>query len=592
MTGRRRGDGTTDIEKMDIEKMDIAWDVPVEMSDGVVLRADVFCPPGAGPCPVLLSYGPYAKGVSFQEGYATAWQQMVDKFPDVAAGSSNRYQAWEVADPEKWVPDGYAIVRVDARGWGRSPGRIDPFGPRETRDLYECIEWAGVQPWSNGKVGLAGISYYAINQWQVAGLDPPHLAAIAPWEGMGDYYRDWNYHGGIRCTGLEVWWGRVIASVQHGLGERGAVNPHTGELACGPETLDDEELAAGRCDLSAEVRSRPLDGEFYRQRSAAWHRITVPLLSAGNWGGHGLHLRGNVTAFQHAASTEKWLELHGDEHWTGFYTDRGIALQKRFFDHYLKGVANGWPEQPRVQLRVRHVDSFVDRAEDDWPIPRTRWTRLYLNPADLGLDPEPFTGEGEVSFEALEEGVSFTTPPVAEETEITGPVSARLFISSSTTDADLFLVLRVFAPDGAEVTFQGAVDPHHPVAQGWLRASHRKLDPGRSTPHQPVHTHDEVEPLVPGQVYEVEVEVWPTSIVVPAGYRVVLTVQGKDYEYPGEVAELSHFKGSKLRGSGIYLHDDPENRPVDVFGGRTTVHAGRDHPASVLLPVIPARDEG
>jgi uncharacterized protein len=148
--------------------MVILWDVAIPMDDGIVLRADVFMPRDAGRYPVLLTYGPYAKGLAFQDGYPSAWQRMIMQHPDVAYGSSNKHQNWEVVDPEKWVPHGYICVRVDSRGTGRSPGYIDHFSPRETKDFHDCIEWAGVQPWSNGKVGLSGVSYYGINQWHVS----------------------------------------------------------------------------------------------------------------------------------------------------------------------------------------------------------------------------------------------------------------------------------------------------------------------------------------------------------------------------------------------------------------------------------------
>lgn len=569
--------------------MCIEWDVVIQVDDGTVLRADVFRPLDDGQHPVLLSYGPYAKGLAFQEGYADSWNLMVERYPDTCAGSTNKYQAWEVVDPEKWVPDGYACVRVDGRGWGRSPGYIEPFSPREARDLYECIEWAGTRPWSNGRVGLAGISYYAINQWQVAGLQPPHLAAMVPWEGKGDFYRDWSHHGGILCTSVDVWYGRVIASVQHGRGSRRGVNPNTGELYTGPDTLSDDELAVNRCDFTGDVRKHELDDEFYRERSAAWSDIVVPFLAAGNWGGHGLHLRGATEGFLRAASPQKWLEIHGGEHWTGFYTDYGVALQKRFFDHFLKGLDNGWADQPAVHLRVRHVDgTFVDRDEHEWPLARTQWTRRFLNPAAMALDDEPAVADA-VTFDALGDGVTFWTPPLEAQTEITGPVAARLFVSSNTTDADVFLVLRVFDPQDREVVFQGAVDPHKPVALGWLRASHRKLDDELSREYRPYHPHDEVEPLTPGEIYQLDVEIWPTSVVVPAGYRVALTVRGKDYEYPGEPLQLDHFGDTKLRGVGIYRHDDPDDRPPDVYGGTTTVHCGPTHPSSILLPVVPPR---
>ena len=574
----------------DVE-MTIDWDVSIEMDDGTILRADVFRPPDGDRHPVIAAYGPYAKGLTFQEGYPDAWNAMVSKHPDVTARSSSRYQAWEVCDPERWVPDGYVCVRVDARGWGRSPGFIEPWGPREARDLRDCIAWAAAQPWSSGKVGLLGISYYAINQWHVAGLQPPSLAAMIPWEGFSDCYRELSYHGGIGSDMKKVWYRRTITTVQHGLGDRALTNPHTGELAAGPESLPDEELAAGRSDFVGEIDAHRLDDAWHRARSADFERITVPFLSAGNWGGSSLHLRGNVEAFVQAASEQKWLEFHGLEHWTEFYTDYGVGLQKRFFDHFLKGEANGWDEQPPVMLRVRTVDGgFRDRTEDAWPIPRTRWTTMYLDPAGGRLADEPLGTPSAAAFAALDSpGVTMLTPPMTEETEITGPVAATLFISSSTTDADLFVVLRVFDPDGAEVVLQGAVDPHTPIAQGWLRASHRKLDAERTLPWRPWHTHDELQPLTPGQIVRLDVEIWPTSIVVPPGYRVGLSVRGTDYEFegPDEVAELSHFKGSKLRGVGIYTHADPVHRPVDVYGGTTTVHAGPDRHSTLLLPVIP-----
>ena len=117
-------------------------------------------------------------------------------------GSSNKYQNWELVDPEKWVPDGYACVRVDSRGAGRSPGLLDVWSARETQDLYQCVEWAGTQSWSNGKVGINGISYYAMNQWNAGALKPPHLAALCMWEGSSDYYRELCRHGGILCDFL------------------------------------------------------------------------------------------------------------------------------------------------------------------------------------------------------------------------------------------------------------------------------------------------------------------------------------------------------------------------------------------------------
>lgn len=568
--------------------MRIEWDVPITMDDGLVLRADIYRPPKEGKYPVILTYGPYAKGLSFQEGYPDQWQRMAAQHPDVTEGSTNKYQNWEVVDPEKWVPDGYVCVRVDSRGCGRSPGYIDHFSPRETRDFYLCIEWAGTQPWSNGKVGLSGISYYAINQWHVASLQPPHLAAMIPWEGAADWYRDMAYHGGILCTFWANWYKKQVMTVQYGLGKRGYVNPNTGELASGPETLSDEELARNRTDLGAAIKAHPMDDQYHRERSPVWSKITVPLLSSANWGGQGLHPRGNFEGFTQPASKQKWLEVHGLEHWTEFYTRYGVTLQKRFFDHFLKGHDNDWKNQPRVQLQIRRIDSFVQRAENEWPLARTRWTRFYLHPSNRSLGAKPAESEGSIEYEALGDGVTFMSSSLEQETEITGPLAAKLFVSSSTTDADLFVVFRVFAPDGNEVVFQGALDPHTPIAQGWLRASHRKLDPLLSTEYRPYHTHDSKEPLTPGKIYELDVEIWPTCIVVPKGYRIALTVRGKDYEHPGKGVRIKSFV-NEMKGCGPFLHNDPDDRPEAIFGGRNTLHSGGKRSSFVLVPIIPIK---
>ncbi len=549
--------------------MCIEWDVALPMDDGLVLRADVFRPPDAARYPVILSYGPYAKGLHFEDGYPSAWQRMITTHPDVAAGSSNKYQNWEVVDPEKWVPDGYAVVRVDSRGTGRSPGRIDCFSPRETRDFHDCIEWAARQPWSTGRIGLNGISYYGINQWHVASLQPPHLAAMCIWEGAADWYRDMTHHGGILSTFWENWYDMQVKTVQYGCGERGGRSRVTGQLICGDELLSDAELDANRVDFGSEICAHPLDDAYHKARSPQWEKVTVPFLSAANWGGQGLHPRGNFEGYMRAASKDKWLEAHGIEHWTHFYTDYGVGLQKRFFGQFLKGEDNGWREQqPRVQLQIRHPNParFVERPEPQWPIARTQWTKMYLDPVMQALSAEPNEAETSIAYDAMGDGLTFVSPPLTAATEITGPSAAKLFVSSSTADADLFLVLRVFSADFKEVAFQGAIDPHTPVAQGWLRASHRKLDRKLSTPFRPYHTHDELQPLEPDEIVELDIELWPTSVVVPAGYRIALTVRGRDYVYPGgSGGKLSNFK-NELTGCGPFLHDDPRDRPAGVFG--------------------------
>jgi hypothetical protein len=168
-------------------------------------------------------------------------------------------------------------------------------------------------------------------------------------------------------------------------------------------------------------------------------------------------------------------------------------------------------------------------------------------------------------------------------------MAAKLFVEYDTEDTDVFVVVRLFGPDFEEEVFVGAVDAHKPIAFGWLRASHRKLDGGKSEPYRPYHTHDEVQPLEPGEVYELDVEVWPSCIVAPAGWRLGVSVRGKDYKYPGDIeSDMATFEGV-FTGVGPFRHDDGIDRDPAVYGGDVTVHTGPDHPSHVLFPIVPEK---
>lgn len=577
--------------KTDIrDGMKIDWDVPIEMDDGIVMRCDIYRPVKDGKYPVIMTYGPYSKGLLFEDMYPDQWQAMCRDFPEIPSGSTNKYQQWEVVDPEKWVPDDYVVIRVDSRGAGRSEGVIDIWSHREAQDIAICVDWAGVQSWSNGKVGLNGISYYAENQWQTAALQPKHLEAICTWEGAADFYRDMAWHGGIFCRGfVEDWSVAQVYAVQNGLGTRGLRSSMNGSWVSGPETLSDEELEQNRNNFYEDCLANKLDtDEFWQSRMPDWSKVETPLLSTANWGGQGLHPRGNFEGFVRAVSDNKWLEVHGIEHWTHFYTDYGIDLQKRFFGHFLKGEDTGWKDQPKVQLQIRHPgEKFVERHEEEWPLARTDWTKFYVHPDSARLLDEAQTQDSSVTYGGFSDGATFLSHPLDEDMELTGPIAAKLWVSSKTKDADLFVVVRVFTPDMKELTFQGALDPHTPIAQGWLRCSHRKLDEELTLPYRPYHTHDEIQELTPDEVYEVDVEVWPTCIHIPKGYRIGLSVRGKDYVYPGEGLDFGHY--GSWTGCGLFKHDDPRDRPADVFGGDVTLHSGPDRQAYVLLPVIPKK---
>ena len=384
---------------------------------------------------------------------------------------------------------------------------------------------------------------------------------------------------------MEIWYPRQVEAVQHG-NPKGPRDHWLKTRATGPATLSPIELKANRADTLENFRVREMDDDWYRSRSPDWSKVKVPFLSAASWAGFGLHPRGNFEAFTQAASKQKWLEAHPGRHEEWFYLKYGMDLQKRFFDYYLKGQKNGWNREPRVWINLRRpfTNEVELRKEKEWPLKGTKWTKLYLDAGGKGkVSWTPPKAKRSKTFRALTRGITWMSPPLKQETEITGPMAAKLYVSSSTRDCDLFVTLQAFSPKGREVYFQGTVDPKTPLAQGWLRASHRKLDIEKSEPWRPYHTHDDKQQLTPGEIYEVDVEVWPQCIVLPKGFQIALNISGQDFDRRGPSVEAY----VPSRGSGPFLHDHPTDRPKEVFGGQTTLHTGPKHRSHLLLPIIP-----
>ena len=555
----------------------------IPMRDGATLRGDVFRPKAEGKFPVLMTFGPYGKDVPLKEFMQEAWDAIEKFYPDILANSSCKNLVWETPDPEAWVLDGYIIIRVDARGCGKSPGRLAPNSPEEFRDFYDAIEWAGVQPWCNGKVGLTGISYHAAGQWRVASLKPPHLFALCPWMGTYDFFRDRTRQDGIFGSGfISRWWSRSVLRNQHGNAESPYHDLYTGGRTTGDETLTPAQLATNRADYPGEILAHPLNDSFYQDRTPDLSLIDQPILVVANWGGLALHLRGTIGGYLGVSSREKWLKIQSGSYIHTYFQPQNVALQKRFFDHYLKGIDNGWEKEPKVELSVRGPGDTVKRQHQAtaWPLPDTQWTKLYLNAGRKTLDGAKPTASATASYPALSDGVTFSTEPVAHDTEIAGPAKAKLYVSSSTEDMDIFATLCAFDPQGKEMTFRTGGEPKAPATQGWLRVSQRKIDPKRSTDYTPFHPHDERQALKPGEIYEVEVDIWPLSLYLPKGSRLTLTVQGKDFERPGETGAT--------KGVGWMYHDSPKDRPPEIFHGTHAVYTGGGKDAYLQLPVLPA----
>jgi predicted acyl esterase len=541
-------------------------DVDVPMRDGARLKADVIRPDDGGKFPAILNLGPYQKD--------KVWVP-----PDALEEKPNPLMNWETVNPEWWVPKGYACVRVDGRGSGKSPGQCEPWSLQEAIDFYDAIEWAAAQPWCNGKVGLNGISYFAINQWFVANLQPPSLKAIIPWEGFADLYRDALFHGGILSVFMTNWFTAHL--MHHMLGRASRQQPDGWQVNT----------------LHFWLRHN-LDSGAFRGAQAQWDRITVPLFTVGNWTGMALHLRGNTEAFMRAASKHKKLRIHTGSHVHPFYTEEGRRDQLRFLDYWLKSIENGVMDEPPVRLAIRKGRDEIEwRDETEWPLARTRWTKFHFDLSQPPAD-KPNTGAlvaanpavtGSRSYAASSlgsmgstsaassqvmgggikpgMGVSLETPPLPEDVEVTGPVAARLWVASSSEDLDLFLTLRNIDADGNEVLETGQQGTPVPVAKGWLRASHRELDPELSLPYRPYHRHQRRLYLAPGEIVETQVEIWPTSMVFRRGHRIRLDVQPRDGV-----------------GSQSYLHYH-----ADYNTGTNTIYSGGDKESYLLLPVIPGK---
>jgi len=495
-------------------------------------------------------------------------------------------------------------VRADERGCGQSTGLLDTMSKGTSEAFFDVVEWAASQPWSSGKVGLLGCSYFAGTQWRVAARQPKGLSAIIPWEGMSDYYRDRCRHGGILSNQfISFWWNRQVITNQYGRPGRKAAN-------WGPDTLEGdlgpEELAANRQDQTIDnVNNKFRDDEYYASKEFNLADVKVPLLSVANWGGILLHLRGNVQGYLHAGSDLKYLRFITGRHDLPLYYDEEVELQRSFLDAFLKDDDRvGWSEKgklPPVDMALRKGDvgfndaaaekAYERRTESEWPIARTKYTHYYLTP-DLGLSTSApsTTTEKTVSYKALgkldnPQLVQFTTEPFAEETEVTGHVVAHFAVSASKaspeqqsepSDIDVFLTLRHISPEGKEVFYTGTAGDPVPLTKGWLRTSLRKTDEQNPKhkewlPHREYRSTD-VQEVKADTVYEVDVEVWPTNVVVEKGGRLVLEVSSGD-----------------TQGTGIFGHNHPEDRSEEKFAGLNNLHFSEKHKNYVVLPVIPPK---
>lgn len=521
------------------DHLEILQDIEIEVRDGTTLRADLYRPRGAGPVPTLLCAHPYGKNSTpamSRSGRGLNMQFRMLRQP--APIRMSTVTSWEAPDPDWWTARGYAVVNLDVRGAGRSDGVGDLLSDLEARDLHDVIEWIARQPWCDGGVGMIGVSYLAISQYKVAALRPPSLRAIVPWEGFTDAYRDLFAPGGVDEIGFSRLW-----------------------------TMLTRRTTRMAHDIATERRTRPLDDAWWRSLAPELARIEVPMLVCGSFSDNNLHSRGAFRAFARAGSNQKHLYTHRGGKWASFYGEEATAAQLAFLDGHLKNT--GEP-LPRVRLEVRERGDIVAAArwEAEWPLARTQWSTLRLADAGRLRADASMIPAGHVAFHTRRSAVTFRHR-FTRDTEITGPSSARLWVSvDGADDVSLFFAVSKWA-DGRFVPFEGSYGFGRDfVTTGWQRAS-RRLLLADADPHIPDHDFTVRQPLAPSEVVEVRAALGPSSTLFRAGDELRLHIAGR---------QLS--PRNPLFGAfpGIYRSSAP---------ARCTVHWGPERPAGLEIPVVP-----
>ena len=555
-------------------------DVVIPLRNGSHVFADVFRPAEPGHYPVIVSCGPYGKAFNHHSIGTDAdlehhEQEEEDYFFGNPAGL--QFENHETVNTTAWVPDGYAVVRVDMPGAGKSPGRLAPWGIAGAEAFRDAIEWAGEQPWSNGSVGLWGMSYLAVGQHAAASLHPKHLKAMIAIGTDVDLYEEVAYNGGILNEQFFPIWkqaGFVPAIV-------GApdIADFTRTMKDSPFKDSDPDAIFGP---RAEVFMSPdLTG------------VTVPLWSvaATTHSAH-FHQLGSSEAYLNTPTPNKKLDFWEDWFQKSYAQDT-VARHKAFFDHWLKGIDNGIMDTPPVRLEIRTGNgaSYIQH-EHEWPIARTEYTRWFLDAAaaDWQNDTERGiirrlttanpTAADVVAYSAdvattdpRTTGATFISDPLTEDVVIAGYGKAQLWVSSTSFDMDLFISIRIIEEHDREVDFTGITTMNYPdriapLTKGWLKVSHRKIDPGRSTNYAPKHTHRKADhaPLTPDEIVQVEVEIIPTTGYLRRGHRLRVDIQPFD----GAAHGMRHAYDADT-------HTRANNR----------LHTGPDHISFIQLPIVP-----
>ena len=546
-------------------------DVPIKLRDGVTIYADIFRPTTGDACPALLAWSPYGKEIG---------GQMLDDVPmraGVAIDATSGLEKFEGPDPAYWVAHGYAVVNPDKRGAYMSEGDLLYWGHEDALDGCDVIEWIASQKWCNGKVGMSGNSWLTVSQWFIAAERPEHLAAIAPWEGFCDHYRESGTRGGIPT-------------------------PEFPEMIA--ETFSS---AYGRLeDQPRMIVEKPFMCDYWEDKAAKVENIEIPAYVVASYT-NAVHTHGTFAGYRRMASKEKWLRVHNTQEWFDYYTPENVEDLRRFFDHYLKGIDNGWENTPKVRLSVLNPggQDIVGREENEFPLARTEYRKLYLSATDSTLLATLPTDTATNTYLSTADNAKITYRYRMEQpTEITGYMKLHVWVSAPDND-DMDLAVRVekLSKDGKPLPDKtGAII----AATGMMRVSMRQIDKSKSTEAEPYYPFTTEQKLKPGEIVPVEIEIWPMGLLFDKGEILQLTVgaykpekaaipfgsaritipkEGFTY-MPGQQVEMMTLGGNATQCA------DPEEvvtSPATHNVGRHCIYTGGKYDSYLYVPVIPAK---
>jgi len=546
-------------------------DVPVTLRDGTVIYTDIFRPVDNEKHPAIMAWSPYGKEIGGQ------WLDDVPFRSGVPMDAVSGLQKFEGPDPAYWVQHGYVIINPDSRGAYESQGNLNYWGHENSLDGRDTIEWAAAQPWSNGKIGMSGNSWLTVSQWFIAGEQPPHLAAIAPWEGFVDHFRETANRGGIP-------------------------NPIF------PEKIFDTFASRNLIeDQPRMVVTHTLMDGYWQDKIAKLSNINIPAYVVASYT-NPVHTHGTFRGFQQIASKDKWLRVHNTNEWMDYYEPKHVEELRKFFDHYLNNEDNDWEKTPRVRISVLHPghQDVVDRVEKNFPLPQTKYEKLYLN-RNGALSDKNDKAEQQISYDVSQPGNNTFTIKFDKDTELTGYMKLHLNVAAEGSD-DMELVALVEKLDKDGNRIPDPMTGQLIQSQGFLRVSQRGLDMKQSTDYDPIIASTKEELLNPGEIVAVDIPIWPMGMKYHAGESLLLTIvpyMAPDGSMvpPFGTAKVSISKDGytynpadkvEMKELGGYVKDEFEPSeqvlpPASRNKGRHIIYMGGKYKSYLQIPVIPAK---